>query len=137
MIYNEICPTSETAAKKLEKLEEELCVEIDINRKMTDMKRLTVVQKLRSFQYRHLMDAIITNIQLKRWGIKDSNQCTMCREERETCYHMFIECKCVQPIWEEVSKLIREITGVTPDINYRNVVLCEVIKPNSSVIVGI
>ena len=48
-----------------------------------DIKKLTYISKLRSFQYRLLRRAITTNIQLKHWSIKDSDLCSNCGLYRE------------------------------------------------------
>ena len=45
---------------------------------------ITNYSKLRSFQYRILCHGITTNIQLKRYKIKETNTCTFCHKEIET-----------------------------------------------------
>ena len=55
--------------------------------------------KLRSFQYKLLMSAITTNIQLMYYKIRCTDNCTFCNFERETYAHLFYECICVKPLW--------------------------------------
>ena len=50
---------------------------------------ITNHSKLRSFQYRMLNLAIVTNVDLHRWKIKSSPLCTFCKNENETMYHLF------------------------------------------------
>ena len=67
------------------------------------INKITISTKLRSFQYHLLMNALITNIQLKIYGIKDTNLCTFCDEEIETLQHVFYGCKIVKPIWSKIA----------------------------------
>ena len=87
----------------------------------------TTVQKHRSFQYRLLMRAIVTNIQLHRWKIIASPRCSFCDESNESVYHLFYECAKVKELWETARKWIEDLTGAPtapltfPDIVYDNV----------------
>ena len=58
--------------------------------------------KYRSFQYRILMRAIVTNKHLQRYSIKQSNVCTFCESKPETIEHLFWECTIVKKFWNEV-----------------------------------
>ena len=54
-----------------------------------NIKYSTGVMKLRSFQYRLLCRGIVTNVHLKRWGIKNSDMCTFamsCLSHILTCF---------------------------------------------------
>ena len=126
IVYWEIVPESEIPVKRVEKLEEHLCEEIDISVRMRELKRMTVVQKLRSFQYRQLMNSIVTNIQLYRWKIKDSEMCTLCNSEPETVYHMLFGCVHVKDLWEEVRVMSLEQFACEVHLSYRNILLCDV-----------
>ena len=54
-----------------------------------DVNKLTNVVKLRSFQYRCLIGALVTNIHLKHYKITEDDTCTFCKESKETIMHMF------------------------------------------------
>ena len=71
--------------------------------------------KYRSFQYRLLQRALVTNVQLCKWGIKESEKCDFCKEEKETVVHLLCECTQVLPLWERIFKFIEETykEGVT------------------------
>ena len=60
---------------------------------------ITIYVKLRSFQYRLLMTAVITNIHLQKYGVKDTDLCTFCMQEKETIEHLLYDCKYVRPLW--------------------------------------
>ena len=62
------------------------------------------IPKYRSFQYRLLHRAVVTNVQLCRWKIKSTNMCTFCAEDQETLLHLFINCK-------EVKKTVGQHPG--------------------------
>ena len=78
------------------------------------IKKITICSKLRSFQYRLLMGGIITNIQLKYYGIKESDTCSFCSLTRETCIHLFAECQYTKAIWNGIAKLFEN--GEVPSI---------------------
>ena len=60
---------------------------------------ITCVGKLRSFQYRLLHRAIVTNIHLAKWGMMESDLCSFCGLDRETYLHVFIQCPNVCKMW--------------------------------------
>lgn len=51
---------------------------------------ITYNSKLRTFQYRLLNHAIVTNVNLKLWKIVQFDSCTFCKNEAETIIHLFI-----------------------------------------------
>ena len=48
--------------------------------------------KLRTFQYKLIKRTLPTNVQLKRYGIKQYDTCEFCRNDTETYEHIFCEC---------------------------------------------
>ena len=62
--------------------------------------------KFRSFQYRVLQRALVTNIELKKWQIKESDLCTNCGEFRETISHLLVECEYSKELWDKVKELV-------------------------------
>ena len=73
---------------------------------------ITISVKLRSFQYRLLMNAVTTNIHLKLYKIKQTAQCTFCNYPHETLEHLFFKCPQVNSVWQHLCKQfkIRELT---------------------------
>ena len=43
---------------------------------------------------------------LKKWGIKDSDKCSLCGQEIETLSHLFVLCEQVQDFWIQVETLM-------------------------------
>ena len=58
--------------------------------------------KLRAFQYRLLFNALILNIHLYRWGLREDNKCSFCGMGKETLIHIFQGCTEVQSLWDEL-----------------------------------
>ena len=85
------------------------------------INKFTICVKLRSFQYRLIMSAIVTNIHLKHYGILDSNSCTFCNNEVETCIHLFYDCVKVKPIWIHIKKEFK-LTFEVSDLILNNIV---------------
>ena len=69
-----------------------------------DIYVVTNIVKLRSFQYRLLMCAVITNVHLFHWKIKETNLCSFCNKAKEMPIHLFIMCDRVQQIWIDVEE---------------------------------
>nr|BAC82626.1 pol-like protein [Ciona intestinalis] len=63
----------------------------------------TFETKLRSFQVKINLRAIVLNDKLHGFGIIETDVCTFCGVNKETIYHLFCECKHVQVYWESVS----------------------------------
>ena len=68
--------------------------------------KTTNIVKYRSFQYRILQRGLVTNIHLYKWGLKPSEMCYFCKEEKETISHMIWGCEKVQEMWKNVYKYI-------------------------------
>ena len=109
---------------------------LEIETGFSDIKFLTPVIKLRSFQYRLLHRALVTNIHLKRWGITSDDSCTFCQQTSEEVKHLLGECEYVIPIWIEVRRLVQEhgLEAHQVDLSYRNIILNTVHKDKKNVL---
>ena len=57
-----------------------------------DMCSVTNIAKYRSFQYRLLHWAIVTNLRLQRWGMRSNDLCIFCGKSTGSYLHLFIYC---------------------------------------------
>ena len=93
---------------------------------------VTNVPANRSFQYRLLQRAIITNKHLYRWKMRDNNMCSFCEKYKETYRHLFVECERIQPLWEYAEKYIQDL-NCKSEVSFnslKDVLLCQsVVKP--------
>ena len=80
----------------------------DYIQSLSDINYVTNVPKLRSFQYRLLMNIIVTNKQLYAWGKAQNNLCTFCKSHKETVLHLFVECDLVQELWIDTWQDVKE-----------------------------
>ena len=62
----------------------------------------TIETKLRSFQIKFNLRAILTNVALYGFCISDANNCSFCKIEPETLLHLFFECRIIQVIRNDV-----------------------------------
>ena len=90
---------------------------LDFGKKHMDIYKVTNITKYRSFQYRLLQRGLITNVQLFKWGITTSNNCTVCKENRETMLHLFVECHQVKDLWRNVFKFVEDYFNVYIDLD--------------------
>ena len=74
---------------------------------LRDIKCVTNITKLWSFQYRLLQRSLVTNVDLYIWEIKSSDLCSFCHNERETVIHLFITCNKVAEIWLAIKELMK------------------------------
>ena len=126
-VYWEISTAPEVMRDKVAKIEAETQQDVNIGAEVKWLKSLTVVQKYRSFQYRMLMSAVVTNIQLSKWGIIDTPLCTFCQQYDETQRHLMYDCECVSKVWEAVGEMSEEMGFPGPVyISYRNIILCRI-----------
>ena len=61
----------------------------------------TTETKLRSFQIKLNLRAIVTNVHLHGFGIVDSPFCSFCAQSIETILHLFCFCPVVDQFWNE------------------------------------
>ena len=97
---------------KIEKWESELNIQIDYDsfiKCFREIYTVTNIPKYRSFQYRLLHRAILTNKQLYQWNIVSTNLCSFCNEEVESYSYLFVFCKYVQSLWIKVELLMASI----------------------------
>ena len=64
---------------------------------------VTPKTKLRSFQIKLNLRAVVTNIVLLGLEITTTDKCTFCDAEKETLLHLFCTCVKVASFWENVS----------------------------------
>jgi len=69
----------------------------------------TIETKLRSFQIKLNFRAIVTNVALHGFGLKDSENCSFCKANPETFMHVFCDYPCVTSYWENVCAFISGI----------------------------
>ena len=107
----------------------------DFGAKHQQLYSLTNIPKFRSFQYRLLQRALVTNIQLYSWGINTDSLCSFCKEQEETLVHLFCECNIVKQIWlqfEQHMKVVFE--DVHLNMNNTNIILNEIYPKKNHVV---
>ena len=72
-----------------------------------DIYKVTNIAKYRSFQYRLLQRALVTNVELEHWKMRDNNLCSFCHEYKETQVHLFYECQIVREVWKRFEIYLR------------------------------
>ena len=108
-----------------------LFVEIEPERMRTTLVNIytyTMSTKLRDFQYRLLLNAIVTSKDLYRWRIKDNNQCYFCEVQTETITHLLFNCERVRALWVMIQDWIENNVTLsdTLDVNLFNIIINEI-----------
>ncbi len=80
-----------TLAEKWQDLLQTVIDDEIICKVLQNIKLITLTTKLRSFLYRLVHFAILTNTKLSEWKVVNSELCTFCNTEPETYIHLFWE----------------------------------------------
>ena len=83
---------------------------------------------------RLLQRGLVTNIQLEKWGLVDTNLCSFCKIEKETLSHLFFQCNIVYQIWVQMEAYFVRKFGVQIEMNLLNVLLNRVCPIKSHVV---
>ena len=63
---------------------------------------------LKWFQIRIVHRILATNITLKAMGISDTENCSLCNEERDSIEHCLWQCKLIKPFWTSLEKILND-----------------------------
>ena len=69
-----------------------------------DVFKITILTKLRWFQFRLLSCKLVTNALVAKWDTGKTPLCTFCREEIENVPHLILKCKKVKTLWKQVCR---------------------------------
>ena len=127
VVYDYLIDFRYATEDKKDKWENILCTCIDMKtfcKYFRNIYLITNMSKIRSFQYRLLNHAIVTNIHLFHFKIRSDDLCSFCDCCRETILHLFFYCETVQKFWTDVLKFCDEILDweVEPEFNYVNLI---------------
>ena len=98
------------------------------------IRLITNHTKLRSFQFRLLHNAIITNEHLKHYGITETNLCSFCNREKETIVHLLFDCNEVKEIWEKIEQFIKITFNYTVKLTAAKIIYNNVHEDATNVI---
>ena len=97
IIYSNLISEPYLIVKKLNKqINPKTGEEFEIKEFCNQIMRIpkyTICVKLRSFQYRLMMRAVVTNVQLYHYKIREDTMCSNCNKQPETIQHLFYECE--------------------------------------------
>jgi hypothetical protein len=60
--------------------------------------------KLKEFNFKILHGILPCNYNLRRWKIRDSDECDLCAR-KQTIRHLLLECSYVQPLWNKLNEM--------------------------------
>ena len=126
-IYNHINGNHHLLINKLKKWTEELGEELweDTSQyaaSINSTNKITNVPKYRSFQYRTMHRALVTNIHLNMWNMTTTNMCQLCNTQKETTIHMLFECEKVYPLWLQLKAYILDTYQCNISLNKSSVI---------------
>ena len=126
MIYRQLLFDEQLLHEQTHKLNQKFDLQmytVDLVKYIKVITKQTISVKLRSFQYRLCANAVITNVNLKHFGVINVDSCSFCRNNHETVKHLFMECLEVDKLWKYFSEVY--------DFNYDNEkLLFNSVEPN-------
>ena len=94
--------------------------------------KITSIVKLRSFQYRLLLNRIPANSRLHQWKVMASPQCDYCNLVQDP-KHLFWECVYIKSLWDKFS-ICMENNGIHLSLTYDQILLNNVMRPAAHVV---
>ena len=134
--YNTLIQQKDVTSAKRTKWEAELETSVPVEEFLEyfqDVFRISNVPKYRSFQYRLLHRAVITNVLLSRWKIISNENCTFCGKDAETYSHLFVMCEKIQDLWISLENFMYIFTKDDIDFNVKNVMFNRIVNKSRSV----
>ena len=126
LIYKQIADDCPAIEAKEAKWHQETGRYVRIAQHTARVWKLSTVAKLRSFEYRLICRALVTNRDLYRWKILDNGACEQCQDKEETIKHLFFECPKAQIVWEAVTDLAKSCKNSCPTLTYDRIVFNEI-----------
>ena len=83
--------------------------------------KITKEVKLVMFQYKIIHNILPTQFSLHRDGIAESDICPLCKNERQTLYHLFVLCTEVHSFWNTFQDWWLQKTNVKLSLNQSNI----------------
>ena len=112
VLYKQLISNEKEMYKKHKDWEHEFGFAINFDMFLQGFKDIYVVTnvpKYRSFQFRLLHRAIITNVHLFRWKKRETNLCTFCEKNKESYLHLFVYCEKVEIIWKQLDEFMKKL----------------------------
>ena len=75
------------------------------------------------FQYKILHRILSTNSLLFKCKLKDTQQCNLCNETKETILHLFWKCNIVKSLWLEMTEILKSKCNVETPISAQHIIL--------------
>ena len=85
--------------------------------------KCTIDIKMRSFQYRLLLRAIVTNKYLYFCKLSQTDKCYFCEVNTETIEYLFWDCSIVKNFWFKVFENFKDVLNVSEILKDENVLL--------------
>ena len=92
--------------------------------------------KMRDFQYRILMRTIVTNIDLKRWKLKDDDKCIYCNEPEDQ-EHIFYYCPNTHLVLKEFKNYCETTFNCLITVSLKNIMLGQIVDIHPHAINGL
>ena len=106
-MYYDILNSETCELKCCKKWTEKLNVEIEWNKVFFKVKKIKEV-RLKWLQVRLMHRILATNTVLFKMNLATSDQCQICREEKESIEHIFWQCYKVKNFWTSLTNYLKE-----------------------------
>ena len=94
---------------------------------------ITNSPKLRSFQYRLIHRAVITNLHLFKGGKRQTNLCSFCELLPAIYGHLFRQCNFVAELCNALDKFMQDFTKEVTNMDVQNIIFNSIVKSPKSI----
>ncbi len=95
---------------------------IEISDIFNNIYKSTRSRKLQACQFQVLHRSLVTNVDLLKWKLKESDLCTFCNNYPETLQHLLLECTITRILWHKIKAWLSRKTGVTIHIRNEDII---------------
>jgi len=123
-IFLECSNSNQLQLQGIAKWETELHMSVEGNIEIifNNIYNSTMSTRLRACQYQTLHKALVTNVDLMKWNLKDTEECTFCREHPETLKHLLIDCTITSILWKKIISWLKRNTGIDTAITSEDII---------------
>ena len=95
---------------------------VEISLVFNNIYNSTRSRKLQACQFQVLHRSLVTNVDLLKWNLKDSENCTFCNNCPETLQHLFLECTTSSFLWQKIKLWLSRNTGIAMNIRNEDII---------------
>ncbi len=116
-IYRYMASRKAQCVSVCSKWKESIALQEDTKILFNQIEKISIVNKLRSFQFKFLHRILFFNDKLFKWNLVSTTLCDFCNEALDSVEHRFFYCRVIQEFWENIEIWLKEKFNIECAIN--------------------